>query len=83
MAGHVLHLAQVICLQPVSNNAAAELRRINNPWVESAELFYHQLHPVVDIGRAGGQLSAIDKQRPGLEPVLLQILSQLDQLQGG
>ena len=28
VAGHVLHLAQVVCLQPVGDDAAAELRRI-------------------------------------------------------
>ena len=82
MAGHVLHLAQVVCLQPMGDHAAAELCRINDPWVELAELFDHALHPVIDIGRACRLLSAVDEQRPGLEPVGLHIFSQLDQLQG-
>jgi hypothetical protein len=38
VAGHVLHLAQVVCLQPMGDHAAAELRGINDPWVKPAEL---------------------------------------------
>ena len=41
VAGHVLHLAQVVCLQPVGDDAAAELRGINDPWVKPAELLDH------------------------------------------
>src|ERR1700677_1258015 len=75
VAGHVLHLAQIVCLQPVGDDAAAELCRINDPRVKPAELLDHQLHPVVDIGRACRLLSAVDEQRPGLEPVGLHIFS--------
>ena len=82
MTGHVLHLPQVVCLQPMSDHAAAELCRINDPWVELAELFDHALHPVIDIGRACGLLSAVYEQRPGLEPVGLHIFSQQGHLQG-
>lgn len=57
VAGHVLHLAQVVCLQPVRNDAAAELRRINDPWVKPAKLLHHPLHPIIDIGGAGRLLS--------------------------
>ena len=66
MTGHVLHLAQIVCLQPVRDDAAAELCRINDPWVKSAELLDHELHPVIDIGRADPLFSASDQQRPRL-----------------
>ena len=61
MPGHVLHLAQVVCLQPVRDHAAAELCGINDPGIKLAELAHHVLHPVVNISRADLVLFAGNK----------------------
>lgn len=60
MPGHVLHLPQVVLLQPKGDDTVADLVRINDFGIEPLQLHDHVPHAVTDISGAG-----IDRHRPG------------------